>query len=771
MFAQAYIPEKSNPKVKVKPSAEIKAFAFNLRDVRLRGDSPFKNAMDKDAAYLLSLEPDRLLHRFHLHAGLPTKGDIYGGWESDGLSGHTLGHYLSASAMMYASTGDKRFREKVDYVIEELARCQQARKTGYVGAIPKEDSIFWKVHHGIIKTAGFDLNGGWSPWYTVHKVMAGLADAYMYCDNSKALTVLVGMADWTAAILKDLNEEQLERMRQCEYGGMNDILVHVYELTADKKYLDLSFKFHDQFVLGQLAKRIDALQGKHSNTNVPKAIGCARRYGLTALDSDHTIASFFWETVVNHHTYVIGGNSNYEYMGDADKLNDRLSDNTCETCNTYNMLKLTRFLFSWKPTVGLADYYERALYNHILASQNPNDGMMCYFVPLRMGTRKRFSRPFNTFTCCVGSGIESHSKYTEGIYYEGKDGSLLVNLFIPSELNWRDRGIVIRQETSFPEEDRINFYMDLEKSQRFSLRIRQPNWATKELLIKINGLEARAPKDAAGYWRIDRTWKKGDQVEVVAPMDLYSEAMPDNPNRIALLYGPVVMAGQLGTEMPDPVFGTTVLLTDEKDVNSWAKPMIKEPLTFTTTAAKPTNITLIPFYKTVDQYYNVYWDYFSNDAWSRREEEYRADRKYQAEVEERTIDHIRIGEMQPERDHNLKSSEKSYVSDALGRKGREARNGGYFSFEMTVLADTPSSLMCSYIGDDKNRGFDLLVDGVNIGTQELNGGTTGRFFDVVYPIPNELIKGKSKIEVRIQGHTGKTAGRVFGCRIIRNGKD
>ena len=768
VLSQAYLPEKNNQKIKVKPAIDLKAYAFNLRDVRLLPGSPFKNAMDKDAAYLLTLEPDRLLHRFHLNAGLPTKGDVYGGWESDGLSGHTLGHYLSACAMMFASTGDNRFKEKVDYVILELDRCQQARKSGYVGAIPKEDSIFWKVQQGNIKTAGFDLNGGWSPWYTVHKVMAGLADAYMLCDNPRALTILTGMSDWTGNILKDLNEEQLELMRKCEYGGMNDVLVHVYELTGNRKYLELSYKFHDEFVLGQLAKRVDALQGKHSNTNVPKAIGCARRYGLTSADSDKTIASFFWETIVNHHTYVIGGNSNYEYLGEEDKLNDRLSDNTCETCNTYNMLKLTRFLYSWQPSSAWADYYERALYNHILASQNPLDGMMCYFVPLRMGTRKRFSRPFNTFTCCVGSGIENHSKYTEGIYYEGKDGSLFINLFIPSELNWVDKQVTIRQETSFPESNKVRFTVQAKSPVDFSLRIRQPKWATTGLTITVNGTLTKVKPDTAGYCVVRRKWKPRDIVEVTIPMHLYSESMPDNPNRVAILYGPLVMAGQLGTEMPDPVFGTTVLLTDNRTVSAWARPASGAPLTFETTVAKPNNVTLIPFYKTVDQYYNVYWDYFTESDWSTREKEYVADRKYQAEVEERTIDQIRIGEMQPERDHDLKSSEKSYISDALGRKGREARIGGFFSFDMTVLADTPSSLLCTYIGDDTNRAFDLLIDGVKIGTQELNGGDTGRFFDVTYPIPDELLKGKSRVRVHVQAHPNKTAGRVFGCRVVRN---
>jgi uncharacterized protein len=767
LHAQAYLPEKDNSNVKVKPAAEVKAYAFSLADVRLLDGSPFKQAQDKDEEYLLSLEPDRLLHRFHLFAGLPTKGEIYRGWESDGLSGHTLGHYLSACAMMYASTGNTEFKKRTDYLVDELARCQQARGTGYVGAIPQEDSIFWKVQQGIIKTSGFDLNGGWSPWYTVHKVMAGLTDVYVFTGNQQALDVVVKMADWTETILKDLNEEQLENMRKCEYGGMNDVLVHIYELTGSKKYLSLSYKFHDQFVLGELAKKVDPMPGKHANTNVPKVTGVARRYTLAPTSDDYTIANFFWERMVHDHTYVIGGNSSYEYCGEPGKLNDRLSDNTCETCNTYNMLKLTRYLFALNPTSVYSDYYERALYNHILASQHPENGMMTYFVPLRMGSKKTFSTPFNTFTCCVGSGMENHAKYTEGIYYEGSDGSLLVNLFIASELNWKAKGMVVRQETAFPESNTARFTISTHKPNRFALAIRQPQWAHAGITLKVNGKAVKAALSENGFLNIDRTWKNNDVVEVTLPMSVYTESIPDNPDRVALLYGPVVLAGQLGTDMPDPVYGTTVLMTSNKNAAEWMKPVAGAPLTFQTqSVARPTDVQLIPFYKTYDQYYNVYWDYFTPEEWSKRQAEYEAERKRIHDIESRTIDFIRIGEMQPERDHNLKASERSYVSQALGRPGREVRLGGYFEFDMKVDPSAANVLMCSYIGDDRNRGFDFLVDGVKIATQELTGGTAGRFFDVEYPIPTELIDTKAAVVIRVQAHPGKTAGRVFGCRIV-----
>lgn len=766
--AQSYMAEKNNPKIKVKPSVAISAYAFNLADVRLLDGSPFKHAMDRDAGYLLALEPDRLLHRFYTNAGLPPKGAVYGGWESEGLSGHTLGHYLSACSMMYASTGDKRFREKVDYIVDELQRCQQARKTGYVGAIPNEDSIFGKLARGEIKTGGFDLNGGWSPWYTVHKVMAGLEDAYLHCDNKKALTVVTGMADWVENTLKNLSPDQLQQMLRCEYGGMNDVLANLYALTGNRKYLDLSYKFFDDFVMKPLSEKTDPMPGKHSNTNVPKAIGSAAQYELTGNERDKTIAAFFWQTMVHHHSYVIGGNSNYEYCGDEDKLSDRLSDNTCETCNTYNMLKLTRHLFSWQPAAAYGDFYERALYNHILASQNPETGMMCYFVPLRMGTQKVFSDSFHTFTCCVGSGMENHSKYAEGIYYEGKDGSLYVNLFIPSVLSWKTRQLSVRQETAYPDSNTTQLTVYAKAPQTFALRIRRPGWAKDGYSIKINGVAAKSDVGPDGFIVVNRAWKNGDKLTLEMPMRLYTESMPDNPNRVAFLYGPIVLAGQLGDRQPDPVYGVPVLLTDDKNVSDWVKPA-SGPLVFETRqTGKPFDIKLLPFYKTYKNYYSVYWDYFTGAQWTARQEEYEAEKKHQKEIEEKTIDNFRIGEMQPERDHNLVAGERSYVSDALGVNGREARRGSYFSFELKVLPAAANSLLLTYIGDDKGRKFDIVVDGQKLATEDWQGGTTGKFYTKSYALPAALLAGKNKITIRIEANYDKTAGRVFGARTIKD---
>ena len=622
--AQSYVPEYADKKVKIQPVVNLNAYGFNLSDVKITS-GPFKQAMDLNALYLLEIEPDRLLHRFRLFAGLKPKGEIYGGWELETVSGHTLGHYLSACAMMYATTGDQRFLEKVNYIVDELALCQTTRKTGYVGGIPNEDTIFAQVKRGEIKTRGFDLNGGWVPWYTAHKVMAGLIDAYLYAQNPMAMNVVTRFCDWTEETLKNLSDDQLQLMLACEHGGMNEMLTNVYAITGEKKYLNHSYKFHHKAILDSLANRKDILPGKHSNTQIPKIIGSARRFELTGSESDRVTADFFWNTMIYNHTYAMGGNSDSEHLGQPGKLNERLSDNTAETCNTYNMLKLTRHLFCWQPDGAIADYYERALYNHILASQNPADGMMCYFLPLRRGGKKDYSDKFNSFWCCVGSGIENHVKYGESIYYQGADGSLFINLFIPSELSWKEKKISIKQETDFPKSNTTRFTLSSEKPVKMKMKIRNPWWSKDRAKFLLNGKEIKGEKSDNGYWVITRTWKNGDQLEATFELNIYSESMPDNSNRVALLYGPLVLAGELGQEEPDPIYGVPVLLTDNRKVSDWAKPGGDRPLHFTTKGVgEPTDISLVPLYEMTGQRYNVYWDYFTPAGWVKQKTEYEA---------------------------------------------------------------------------------------------------------------------------------------------------
>ncbi|MDR0794176.1 MAG: glycoside hydrolase family 127 protein [Chitinophagaceae bacterium] len=767
-FAQSYIPVRNDNRFKMKPVVPVEAYGFNLSDVRILPGTPFANAELKDSAYLLKLEPNRLLSRFYKNAHLPIKEKEYGGWESSGLSGHTLGHYLSAISMLYASTGNKEFKERVDYIVSELARCQAARNTGYVGAIPNEDSIFYRVSIGDIHSGGFDLNGGWSPWYTVHKVMAGLVDAYLYCGNRQALKVACAMADWAGNILKNLNEEQIQKMLRCEYGGMNDVLAYLYAITGKQNYLDLANKFYDNFVMEPLSKHQDSLQNKHANTNIPKGIGAETIYFWSGSERDSTIGGFMWRTITEHHIYANGGAGNYEYLGPEDKLSDRLSDDNTETCPSYNMLKLTRQLFSLHPTAKLGDFYEKTLLNHILATQNPETGMFCYFVPLRSGGKKEFSDEFNTFTCCVGTGMENHVKYGEGIFYEGKDdNSLYVNMFIPARLNWRARQTKVTILSSELDGDDIPISVELQKPQAFTLKLRKPYWST-DFSITVNGKEVAGNLNKDGFVEVKRTWKNGDKIVYSLKRTLYAEAMPDNNKRIALFYGPVLLAGDLGDTIPDPVIGTPVLLTANRNVEDWVKPLSTKDLAFgMSNVGKPFDAELKPFYSYYKNHYMVYWDYFTPSEWSVRKAEYIAAKEREKELDVRSVDIFRIGEMQPERDHNLSASGDSYVSEAFGKHGREARSGGQFSFDMKVSGNANDSLMVIYLGADKQRKFDILIDGKLLLTETLpRDKANDVFYEKVYAIPAEYTKDKKNMRITFDAKYRSTAGRVFGVRII-----
>jgi DUF1680 family protein len=740
---------------------------FRLEDVRLL-DGPFKHAMMRDAEYLLRLDPDRLLSGFRKEAGLKPKAEAYGGWESMNIAGHSLGHYLSACALMFAATGDAHFRERVNYIVAELDECQRANGNGYVAAIPNGKKIFQEVSAGDIRVQPFDLNGGWVPWYNLHKLFAGLLDAHRYLQSTKALAIAVKLADWADTTVAKLTEDQFQHMLSCEHGGMNEVLAELYARTGNEKYLQLSRRFHHKAVLEPLARREDRLQGLHANTQIPKLIGLARRYELTLNENDKTAAEFFWQRVVRHHSYVNGGNSDSEHFGPPDKLNDRLSQNTSETCNTYNMLKLTRHLFEWHASAEYADYYERALYNHILASQDPDDGMVCYYVPMKAGSKKIYSKPFDSFWCCVGTGMENHAKYGEAIYFHNPD-SLWVNLFIPSELKWPEKGVSLRQETRYPESDKINFTVKTQRPANFSLRLRYPGWATDGVSVAVNGRPETVTARPGSFIDIKRTWKTGDRVELTIPMSLRLETMPDNPNRVAILYGPTVLAGDLGAEDNSPsVRLAPVLMTADRKPSEWLKPVANEPLTFRTiNSGRPDDITLYPFYRMHHKTYAVYWDLLNERQWVEHEANYKKELERVRRLEALTVDFVQPGDAKLESEHNLQG-ERMDSGENQGRNWRHARAGGWLSFDLKVFTDAPVLLVCSYWGSETGpRTFDILVDGVKVATQSLQNDKPGEFFDVTYAIPQDVTRAKNKITIRFSGQPGNMAGGFYGVRIIR----
>lgn len=741
---------------------------FPLSDIRLTG-GPWLDANKACATYLLEVEPDRLLSSFRVHSGLKAKGQIYGGWEDSGLAGHTLGHYLSACAQQYAETGDKRYKERVDYIVDELVACQKSRPDGYISAIPDGDKKWAEVKAGNIRTGGFDLNGMWSPWYTHHKIFAGLLDAQTLTGNKKAIGVAEKFADWAIDLTKDLTDEQWQKMLGCEYGGMNESLAELYKRTGKEKYLTLSRKFYDHRVLDALGDGRDELAGKHSNTQIPKLIGLARLYEITGDEKDKKSAEFFWDRVVYHHSYAIGGNSNGEYLGQPDKLRDRLSTNTCETCNTYNMLKLTRHLFAWNPEASQMDFYERAYLNHILASQDPATGMMTYFVPLASGTARNHSNKFNDFTCCHGSGLENHTKHGDSAYFHDGAKTLWVNLFMPTELNWRDAGVKIKQETKFPYGDSVALsLLPGSKSKKFEMRLRHPAWVKGPVDFKVNGKTVATSSAPGTYASITRTWKAGDKLEFTLPMALYTQPMPDDANRVALMYGPLVLAADLGDRNgPEPRI--PVLVTNDKPISEWVKPVVGKPMTFAVTdAARPNALTFAPFYTLHENRYAVYFDKFTQSQWDKEEAEYRAEEARVADLLARTVDNMVVGEMQPERDHNL-TQDKNDVRDVNGRNFRTPLNGGWFEVEVKVDEAKPNTLVMTYWGNDRlHPDYSILVEGKEIAAEKLENRPLNKFFDVEYAIPADLTAGKSKVKLRIQAHDGKPGPSVSGLRIVRS---
>ncbi|MCX7049519.1 MAG: glycoside hydrolase family 127 protein [Candidatus Sumerlaeota bacterium] len=769
--------DAGDKKFAVAPKASIKAFPFDLKDVRLL-DGPFRDAMLRDKEYLMSLDSDRLLHTFRLNAGLPSSAEPLGGWEDPKgeLRGHCMGHYLSACALMHGSTGDEAIKKKADAIVAELAKCQEAAPSkgfskGYLSAYP--ESFIDRVE---------TLKPVWAPWYTLHKIHAGLLDMYVLCGNKQALDVANKFADWVKFRMDRLSEEQQQKMLNCEHGGMCESFANQYAITGNPDHLRMARAFTHKAFFDPAAKQEDNLNGKHANTQIPKFIGYSRVYELTGEAPYKTASGFFWENVALRRSYCIGGHSDHEHFFPVDQFSKHLSPETAETCNTYNMLKLTRNIFGWDPSPKTMDFYERALYNHILASQDPKTGMIVYLMSLKPGHFKTYSTPLNSFWCCVGTGIENHAKYNDTIYYHSGD-ALWLNLFIASELNWKEKGLTLRQETRFPEEDTTRLTFKCPKPVALTLNVRCPYWAQSGMTVAINGEKQSSEAKAGSYAAIKREWKDGDKVEVRLPMSLRAEALPDDPRTVAVMFGPIALAGEMGREGLDkideyqknqtalskvPSPDAPMFLCEAKDLISKIEPVAGKPLAFRTKGiGKPSDVSLIPFYQMHHQRYSVYWKFTTEEELKKRAVERAAAEQKRKAFEARITDEVRPSEQQSETDHKLQS-DKSNSGDFHARKWRDAR-AGWFSYEVKVAPDQPMQLMVAYWGDDTNgREFDVLIDGEKIASQTLNKNKPGEFFDQPYDIPEKLTKGKERVTVKFAAHPGKTAGGVFGILALKN---
>lgn len=810
LMAQTFI-QPVDPEAKVIQNKLLRAKPLPLEKVRLTG-GPLYRAQYLTAQYLLQLEPDRMLAYYRMRAGLQPKAEPYGGWDGPGrnLTGHIAGHYLSAVSLMYAATGDIRFKERADYIVKELKEVQDKHGDGYLSALEGGRQCFEALARGEIKSASFDLNGQWSPWYTLHKTFAGLRDAYRLTGNKTALEIEIKFAAWAEKILANLNDQQIQQMLNTEFGGMNEVLVDLYADTGDRRWLELARKFEHRVFVDPLKRHQDILAGKHGNTAIPKMIGSVVRYLYTGNTEDLMAASFFWDRVVQHHSYSTGGHGMNEYFGRPDELGARVDGRTSESCNVYNMLKLTRLLFALWPDAHYADFLERALFNHVLGSIDPEEGRMCYMVPVGRAVQREYQDMFRSFTCCVGSGMENHALHGLGIYYESAD-KLWVNLFVPSRAEWSSRQVIIEQETDFPEGEMVKIGLKLEKPQEFILAIRKPWWVTDRFEVKINGqpivvenyLQNYLPevdnpqyfltereRKVSAYLEIKRVWKSGDVIEMKLPKKLHLEPTPDDPTVTAIMWGPLVLAADLGPERErlrrgedsQPAVKSTaappippLLVASPRPVHEWVKPIADKPGQFRIVGVarglempeKTVELDLVPFYRLHKRTYSAYFDFLDEKEWEKRLASYQAEKERQKLIESRTVSLIQLGDQKSEKEFNFQAGENITSQRVLGRPSR--RGSTWFSVELPVQSMTSAALLVTYYSEDRQRdlNFRILIDGVRLAEEKISRVPSPRFIEKEYIIPENLIKGKNKIVVRFEASEGSEIAPVINIRLLR----
>lgn len=790
----------------------VAARPIPLHRVRLTG-GPLKEHQDADIRYLLELEPDRMLAYYRKVAGLTPKAEPYDGWDGGGrnLTGHIAGHYLSAISAMYAATGDKRFKDRVDYMVNEFKAVQDKNGDGYVVALENGRKSFGALKNGEIKAAAFDLNGEWSPWYTLHKTFAGLRDAYRFTGNRTALDVERKFAGWAEGILAGLNEDQIQHMLETEFGGMNEVLVDLYADTGDPRWLKLSYDFEHRVFIEPLQRHQDVLGGTHANTQLPKLLGSAERYAYTRRPEDLMAAAFFYDTVVKHHSFSTGGQGTDEYYGPPDVIGARVEGRTAESCNVYNMLKYSRLMFSMEPDIRYADYQERGLYNHQMASFDPKSGQMCYMVPVGQGVTHEYQDMQHSWTCCVGTGMENHALIGDGLYYENGD-RLWVNVYMPSTATWAEKGVRLAMESDFPEGDTAALTLTLDKPREFTVSMRRPYWVGEGFAVTVNGTpvpvespvvdqQARRSRRTqyheagpeSSYVDIRRTWRSGDVVKVTLPKTLRLEPTPDMPQRVALMWGPLVLAGDLG---PEPVRTRArgengelleqdsartvpvvpVFVTEEVPVESWVKPVAGETGHFRTAGVgrepnadgKAHDVDLVPFYRLHQRVYATYWDVLTPKVWEARLAGYVTEAERLKKLDAATVAQVKPVNKASEAQYHFEGGKDVTVQRMSGRLGRASRTG--FSYTLPVEAGHPMALVATYYSADRRTSpasFEVLVDGQKIADQDVPRTDPGRFYDVTYAVPAALVQGKPAVTVKFQSKAGSQVAAIYGLRMVR----
>jgi hypothetical protein len=771
---------------------QLYADEFPLGDVTLL-DGPLKHARDLNVRTLLLYDCDRLLAPYRKEAGLEPKAPAYPNW--DGLDGHVGGHYLAAMAMN-AAMGNEECRRRMEYMISELQVCADANVKnhpdwgkGYVGGMPDSERI-WST----FKTGDFRVySRAWAPFYNLHKMFAGLRDAWLYCGNEQAKTLFLGFCDWVIDLTAGLSDDQMEQMMGNEHGGMNEVLADAYAISGDAKYLAMARRFSHRRILTPMSQHVDNLDNLHANTQVPKATGFARIAELGGDEQYYEAAEFFWDVVTGERSLAFGGNSRREHFPSREACTDFVNDiDGPETCNTHNMLKLTEVLHRRNPDARYADFYELATFNHILSSQHPEHGGYVYFTPARPRHYRNYSAPNEAMWCCVGTGMENHGKYGQFIYTH-RGNALFLNLFVASELNWRKKGVTLRQETAFPYGESSRITVTGGKGT-FPLLVRYPGWvAPGAFSVKVNGQPVEVVTGPGSYVTIDRKWKKGDVVDVSFPMHGSVKYLPNVPRYVAVMYGPVLLGMKTGTEdlahliADDSRFGQYAsgkkLPLDEAPIlidnhverlADRLRPMPGKPLHFTwdVRMENPVRGELQPFFEIHDARYMMYWPALSEQGYKEYQEGIARAEKERQELEARTVDKVQPGEQQPETDHRMET-DRSFTGNTNDVFFRDARNGSYFSYLMRTDGLTGLALRLKFwgVGEWKTHEFDIFIDDVLL--TSVNNTDKYRISEFKYetfPIPAEMLQGKTEIRVKFVAKPGKQVGEIYGVRLVKGGE-
>lgn len=766
---------------------------FPLGDITLL-DGPLKHARDLNVQVLLKYDCDRMLAPYRKEAGLQPRKPSYPNW--DGLDGHVGGHYLSALAIN-AATGNEECRKRMEYMISELQLVLDANNQrpeawchNYIGGVPNSAKMWTAFSKGDFGP----YFGTWAPFYNIHKMYAGLRDAWLYCGNEQAKNLFLKFCDWAVDITRDLNDEQMEKMLGNEHGGMNEVLADAYAITGEQKYLDCARRFSHRMLLVPLENGKDCLDNMHANTQIPKVIGYQRIAELAHDVQYHNASEYFWEIVTRQRSLALGGNSRREHFPTKENCIDYINDiDGPESCNTYNMLKLTEDLNRVKPNGMYGDFYETAMFNHILSAQHPQHGGYVYFTSARPRHYRNYSAPNEAMWCCVGTGMEDHGKYGQFVWTHDKgvkaeDDALYVNLFVASELNWKDRKMVIRQQTAFPYAE--TSVVEVAKGKgTFILKVRKPSWC-ENFTVKGVGFDADSYEEN-GFVCMKRKWKKGDQVKISMPMHAYIKPMINVPQYVAIMYGPILLGMKTGTEdmrgliADDSRFGQYAggkkLALDEApillpkhldDIAKNLKPVPGKPLHFKLATHMENTIDgeLQPFFEIHDSRYMMYWLALGENDYKAYMQKLADEEKARQALEARTVDKVNPGEQQPETDHRMETDD-SNKGNTEGIFFRDAKDGHYFSYLMQTKGETNLSLQLKFWGQDEWRTseFDIYVnDKLLCSVNNSHRWRTTQFKTVDYAIPSEFVKGKKEIRVKFVAHKGKQVGQIYGVRLVKH---